>query len=326
MNINTANAPTFSLMYIIQLAKVWYKHILIFAIIVAIATAVYAFFLKNKYMSYGNFYPSTSLTTARDNLFRDVHQDAIYIFGSESEVDQMYAIGNNSALMSNLIKQFKLAEHYEIDVKNDTRGYEKLFKKFDKNYQVTKGNYGNLEITVSDHDKQLASDIANEAIIAIQDQFRSYYVKHSEGAAATLRKQMAMQDSTINNLTDTLVKLREQYGIYELISPSRKGEVRTQSRNARGIEVIQIIEELKDKYVMDRAKYESIHNEFTAAKHKDMPYVHVIQYPEPSGRKVSPFRTIMVLSSFAIACVLGLLIVIATQSLSNLQQQLAKAS
>jgi uncharacterized protein involved in exopolysaccharide biosynthesis len=301
------NHIQFDLINIIKIGLRWKKQIFLFALIISIATAVYAFFLKNQFTSYSSFYPSNGVISSRDNLFRTEHQDAIDQFGLENEVDRLYSIGNSSPLIAELITKYKMDEHYKIDIKSDPKGMEKLFKKFDKNYQVNKGAYGNVELTMTDWDTKLAAAIANDALIAIQDKFRSYYVNSAKGIAEALAVRMQYQDTMINGLTDSLVQLREKYGIYELISPSRKGDVHTSSHNARGIEEVQSVEEMKDKYVMEKAKYESIRNEFLTVQHKSIPFIHVIQYPEPSGKKDGPFRTLMVLGAFAGSIFLGLI-------------------
>jgi uncharacterized protein involved in exopolysaccharide biosynthesis len=310
MTTENINEPTFNLISIIQIALKWWKKILTFAIIIAAIVAVYAFFQKNTYKSYGNFYPANGLISGRDNLFRTDLQDAIDQFGLENEVDHMYTIANSAPVLSHLIEKYNMAKHYKIDVDADPKGKEKVYKRFDKCFDVTKGANGNMEITVTDENSDTASAIANEALIELQDKFGSYYRSSSAGVAQAMLVQIKMQDSAIGVYTDSLVKLREQYGVYEILSPSRKGNTTTTSRNARGIETVQNIEEIKDKYVIERARYDAIRNEFNTAASKSIPYIQVIQYPTPSGQKAGPFRTIMVFGSFVFAAFLGLLCVV----------------
>jgi uncharacterized protein involved in exopolysaccharide biosynthesis len=297
----------FDLIEIIKIGLRWKNKIILFAAIITIGTAIYALTLKNQFTSYANFYPSNAVIGSRDNLFRTELQDGIDQFGLENEVDRLFSIGNSAPIMSPLIEKYKLDEHYKIDIKNNTKGAQKLYKLFDKNYQVSKGAFGNLELTMTDNNTTLAAAIANDALIAIQDKFREYYINSAKGIAEAMGVRMQYQDSMIVKLTDSLVCLREKFGIYEIISPSRKGDVHTNSHNARGIEDVQTVEEMKDKYVMDKAKYESIRNEFLTIQHKSIPFIQVIQYPEPSGKKEGPFRTLMVLGALAGSTILGLL-------------------
>ncbi len=297
----------FDLFEIVRIGLKWWKHIAAFAFIIAVATAIYMFTLKNVYSSSAVFYPAGALIGTRDNLFRTEVQDGLDMIGLDNEVDRLVAIGNSSPILSDLIKKFDMPKHYKIDVVKDPKGNEKVYKLFSKAFKVSKGANNNLELSMSDRDDVLASKIANDALIAIQENVRSYYSNSAEGIAQAMELQMKMQDSTISSLTEKLIVLRDKYGIYDIISPSRKTEASVNTRNARGLEEVQTLEELKDKYVMDRAKYESIRNEFRTSKSKSIPYLHVIQYPTSGGAKVGPFRTLSVLGAAAVGVFLGLL-------------------
>jgi hypothetical protein len=310
MTNSSNNNIRFDLIEMVRIGLKWKKHIIGFAFLVAVATAIYMFTLKNIYSSYAVFYPAGALIGSRNNLFRTEHQDGVDMIGLDNEVDRLVAIGNSAPILSDLIKKYKMAEHYKIDIVHDAKGKQKVYKKFAKAFKVSKGANNNLELNMRDWDGDLAGNIANDALIAIQDNIRSYYTNSNNGIAIAMEKQMTMQDSAINTLTEKLVAVREKYGVYDIISPSRKIESTVQSRNARGIEEVQNLEELKDKYVMDRAKYESIRNEFLTGNSKSIPYIHVVQYPTAGGPKVGPYRTLNVLGAGAAAAFLALLFVV----------------
>ncbi len=304
------NTPRFDLLEIVRIGIKWWKHIAGFALLVAVGMAIYMLTKKNIYNSNAIFYPSGALIGSRDNIFRTEIQDGIDVIGLENEVDRLITIGNSAPIMSDLIKKFKLAEHYKIDIVNDPKGNDKVYKRFAKAYGVSKGANNNLELNVKDEDNVLASEIAKDALIAIQDNIRSYYSNSNEGIAYALEKQMLMQDSAIVSLTEKLVTTREKYGVYEVLSPSRKSTNNINSRNARGIEEVQNLEELKDKYVIDRAKYESLRNEFRTTKSKSIPYLQIVSYPTAGANKVGPYRTLNVLGAGVFGLFLGLLIAV----------------
>jgi hypothetical protein len=298
----------FDLIELIKVGLRWKKFILGFAIIASLGMAIYALNLKNIYRSYTVFFPSNALIGSRDNLFRTEIQDAIDQVGLENEVDRAVVVANSAPIISGLIDKFRMDTIYKIDIKRDSKGKQKLYKKFAKNYNVTRGPYGQIEMTFSDNNGQLCADILNEAIISIQDKYRYFYTNSSQGISDALVAQAVKIDSTIAKFTDSLVVIREKYGIYDIISPGRKADIHVQSKSARGIEEVQNVEELKDQFVRDRAKFASLNLEHLTVLHKSIPYLQVVQYPQAGGQKVKPFRTIMVLSTFAIAIFLGLLI------------------
>jgi hypothetical protein len=301
---------SFSLFDAIRIALKYKKQIAIFTFIVAACTAVYAFLLKNEYKSYANFYAASANIGSRTNMFRTENADVIDQFGFDAEQDRLYTIGNCSPLMNDLIEKHNLYKHYNFDTANDAKAKMKTFKKFAKNYKLNKGAYGNLELTITDIDANLASQMANDALVAIQDQYRSYYVKSHLGIAEALDVQIASTDSAIAVYTDSVINLRNKYGVTDIVSPSRAMASQSRSGSTEGIERVQNIEELKDKLVIDRARYESLKLEFKTIQHKSIPYIHVIQYPQPSGYKASPFRTIMVLVATLFAAFLGVLLAV----------------
>jgi uncharacterized protein involved in exopolysaccharide biosynthesis len=320
MTDNTNNNKIrFDLIEIINIGLKWKKAIIGFALLISVLVAIYMLFQKNVYNSSAVFYPASSVIASRDNIFRTEIQDAIDMIGQENEVDRIMAIGNSAPVLSDLITKFEMAKHYKIDVKKDPKGYEKVYKRFSKAFNVRKGAYNNLELNMKDHDDVLASKIANDALLAIQENIRSYYAKSSTGVAEALEIQMKMQDSVIQVLTENLIVVREKYGIYNILSPSRKVDGNVSISNARGLEEVQNLEELKDKYVMDRAKYESIRNEFKTSKIKTIPFLHVIQYPTSAGPKVGPYRTLNVIGAGAFAAFLALIVAVIIEYFESLK-------
>jgi uncharacterized protein involved in exopolysaccharide biosynthesis len=312
----------FDLIELIKVGLRWKKFIIGFAFIAAIAMAIYALTLKNIYKSYTVYFPSSALIGSRDNLFRTEIQDGIDQVGLENEVDRAIVVANSAPVLSELIEKFKMAKHYKIDVINDPKGHQKTYKKFAKNYSVTKGARGQIEMTFSDWEPQLSADILNAALVSIQDKYRFFYSNSGKGISEALDKQSKNIDSTIVRLTDSLVTMREKYGIYEIISPGRKVETQVKSTNARGIEEIQNLEELKDQYVRDRAKFASVTNEHITVMHKSIPFLQVVQYPTPGGEKVGPFRTIMVAGTFIAAFFIGLIIAFCAEYFPSILRQL----
>jgi hypothetical protein len=299
---------TFNLYTLLRLTLKYKTQIASLTILAAIGTAIYSVSLKNKYRSYANFYPGSSMIASRDHLFRTDNQDALDQFGFDHEQDRMITIGNCAPIMQDLVNKHNLYKHYGYDTLNDPMAKQKTFKLFNKQYEVSKGSYGNVELSVVDEDRELASIIAQDALTAIQDKFRQFYINSHRGIAQALEVQTHKQDSVIAMLTDTLIKVRNKYNVYDVLSPSRKSATNVRATSAEGIEYVQNLEELKDKYVIDRARYESICNEFRTIEHKSIPYIQVVQYPTPSGQKDSPFRMLMVAGAAGAAVVLGIML------------------
>lgn len=282
------------------------KWIIIFAFVCALVVAGIMLMKKNTYRSYGAFFPSSSVISGRVNLYREMNQEWVDIFGEENEADRAFVIGNTSNTLSKLIERFKIYEHYGIDVKKDPDGMRKVYKKFTKRFKFSRSGYKHLEVTFEDEDKNLAADVVNAAMEETEKSLKEIYIRaHNEMARALLAREDSIQ-LTINTLTDSLVKLRTTYGIYDLISPGRKSIINGKMQGsgaayARGIEDIQVLEEVKDRMTIEKGKYEALANEFKGTLYYDIPLIHVVQWAAPAGEKAGPFRTLSVIATFAIS-------------------------
>jgi len=305
----------YDLFDVLRAGKKWKNYILGLALICTLIASVYFFLQKNTYQAYGAFFPASAVISGRINLMRETNQDWIDYFGGENEVDRATVIAHSADVISFLLDSFKIAEHYDIDVKNDRNGNEKMYKRFMKNFAVTRSGFKHIEVTFKDEDHDLAYRVVNAAILRTEQQLRKLYIRVNGQLATALEAQIDSLDMAIKQHTDSLVKLRVQYGIYDLISPGRKNLISFTPRGsgaayAEGLEVIQNVEETKDKLVVDRGRYLSLANEFRTATFDGFPMVHVTQWATPYGAKAGPFRTLGVLTVLGISLLFGLLMAV----------------
>lgn len=316
----------FDLFDIIRIGLKWKKKILIFSLAVAVITAVFFLFQKNYYNAYGSFFTGSAVMSGRVNLFRESPQEWVDYFGGENEVDRAYVVGNSAQVISYLIEKFKIRDHYKID-STDKEAMKKTYKKFSKNFTINRSGFKHIEINFSDEDQNLCHQVVNEAMNRIETQLRTIYIGINRQLALSLDIRKDSLDAALQVMTDSLASLRVKYNIYDLIAPGRKNAISFTPKGsgqnyAEGIEVIQNLEEMKDKLAMDKAKYMSLSNEFKTATFDGFPMIHVTQWASPGSPKAGPFRTLGVLASFAIAFVFGLLLSIVIEILKDNKEKL----
>jgi uncharacterized protein involved in exopolysaccharide biosynthesis len=309
------NEMRFDLFDVVRISIKWKKYILGLALLACLAASGYYFFQKNTYKAYGAFFPASAVLSGRINLMRESNQEWIDYFGGENELDRVAVIANSANVISFLIDSFKIAEHYKIDVVNDKNAQQKVYKKFMKNFTVSRSGYKHIEINFTDEDHELAYKVVNVAMNRTEDQLRKLYIRVNQQLAAALDNRKDSIDKSLMQVTDSLIKLRVAYNIYDLISPGRKNLVNFTPRSsgqqyAEGLELIQNIEEVKDKLVQDKARYISIANEFKAATYEGFPMVHVVQWATPHGPKAGPFRTLGVLTVLFASLIFGILLAV----------------
>lgn len=293
------------------------KFILLITLAAGIVTAGASLLLKNEFRSRAVFFPANTLMTERINMFTKDNLEYIEYFGDEHDLDRVYAIGNSVPLKMYLFEKFKLGQHYKLD-STDKKYMEKLFKTFSGLYNLKKTDVDNIELTVVDQEPQMAADIANAAMIRIEETYKGFMNDSRKRIMSALQNKMAVKDSAIASLTDSLVNLRDRYGIYDLISPGRKnliaGAIKPNGKAdfARGLETIQVVEEMKDRMVTDKAEYQSLYDQFRTTTDENLKLLHILEWAGPSGEKAWPFRSIIVLTAvlgtFVVSCILVLLV------------------
>lgn len=302
----------FDLFDVTRIFLQWKKYILGFALLTSIVAALILFTMKNYYRGYGAFYPASSVISGRINLFRETQQDWIDYFGEENEVDRAFVISGSSKVIAHLIDSFKMDQHYEIDVKADKMGYQKVVKKFLKNYKVNRTGYNHIEVTFTDPNSEFAAAIVNEAMLSIEKELREIFININRQLSIALDIRRDSLENELTIATDSLVKLRVAYNIYDIVAPSRhvlqgggKGSGLTY---AEGLEKIQNLEEMKDRLAVDKAKYLSLSNEFKTSMFPGFPMIHVVQWAAPFGPKAGPFRILTVLAVAALSIIFGLVV------------------
>ncbi len=320
------NGLRLDLFDILETIKKWKKYILFFTIVATVISTIVFFLMKNTYKAYGVFYPSSAVLSGRINLFREINQDWIDLYGLDNEVDRAYVIGNSAPTISHLIRKYKMAEHYKIDTINDAKGHQKTYKLFAKKISINRTGFKNIEVSFEDEDSQLASDIVNETMYEVEDNIKRTYIRVYNSLAEALETRMKSMDSNIVVYTDSLVVLRTKYNIYDILSPTRVGNVNFTPKGnganyARGLEEIQNVEAVKDKLVTDRAKYVSLANEFKTGANKCIPSIHVVQWATAGGPKAGPFRTLGVALTFIISLLVAAFFAVCIDTFNKYKQQ-----
>jgi uncharacterized protein involved in exopolysaccharide biosynthesis len=317
----------FDLFDIIRIGLKWKMKILIFSVVVAVLAAVFFLTQKNYYNAYGSFFTGSAVMSGRVNLFRETPQEWVDYFGGENEVDRAYVIGNSAQVISYLIEKFKIRDHYEID-STDKQAMKKTYKRFTKNFTINRSGFKHIEVNFTDEDQNLCHQVVNEAMNRIENQLRVTYIGINRQLALSLDIRRDSLDKELAVMTDSLVQLRVAYNIYDLIAPGRKNpngfSPKGSGENyARGLEVIQSMEEMKDRLVTDRAKYMSLANEFKTATFDGFPMIHVTQWAAPGAPKAGPYRTIGVAIAFSIALVFALILAIFIEVLKDNKEKFA---
>ncbi|MFI5172337.1 MAG: Wzz/FepE/Etk N-terminal domain-containing protein, partial [Chitinophagales bacterium] len=146
---------------LIQILFKWRKPILIVTVLVAVASCIITwFFMPDYFKSSVTFYPSNPIMTDRQVLYSQSSGEIeIDYFGSAGDIDRILTIAKTSSIIDYIINKYHLIEHYGFDSTKTLARYNAK-KKFIKNYKAIETEYGAVEISIWDVDKNLAMDMA----------------------------------------------------------------------------------------------------------------------------------------------------------------------
>lgn len=256
------------------------KRFIILMTAIGMALAGAALMVKStKYKAEARFLVNNPLYGDRNTLFRSYETRYVDYYGGDDDVDKILALAASDTVRDRIIRNCDFDKMYKRDM-NTAKGHADLMMIFNKNFNIKRTEYKDVQISYIAYKPEDAAGVANMAVKVLEETYRSYYTSVKEGIYRSINDQKVMLDSAIVSLTDSLAMMREIYGIYSIVSPARKdmisGEVKGGKGSGRAIEEIQNLESIKDQFVIDRAHYISMLNEFNATKNSAMGFLKVI--------------------------------------------------
>ncbi len=296
------STPRFDLVDITQTLRKRRRFILIVTLVTFILGIAFHLIRKKKYVGKTAFFVSNPLYSDRANLYGALNSKLDY-FGDEDDIDKVIALGESDTVTMQIIKGAGLDTAYRLDI-YDRKQLGELKERFRKEFELKRTETRMMELTYTDPNPERAARVANEAEKDLERSYRGIYNTMRIYSYSILNETMRQDDSIINALTDTLARLREESGIYDVISPNREnvvvGTVKgNPGKNlGRNVELIQNYESLKDMIVSDRAKVLSLMQQYaTGTAPDDMSFFHVITRATPPINPGGPTLIIVLLSS-----------------------------
>ncbi len=193
----------------------WRKPVLWFCAAAIAGTALIAFLcLDNYYKSTTVFYVASPDIFKPEQLFGASVKDMEY-YGTDDDVDRMLTIAESGELKMFLVQKFGLYKHYDIDSTSE-KGPFKVVEHLDKLYDVVKTKRNAVELSIEDRDKQLAAQMANAARDKIDEIAQRLIHESQTNNLKVLESDNATKEFELRRLSDTLVRMRNQYGVYDL--------------------------------------------------------------------------------------------------------------
>lgn len=312
------STPRFDLVDITHTLRNRGRFILIITVIAAVLGFALSLVRKKKYQSQADIIMTNPLYTDRNNLFRANEMRFVDYFGGDDDADRVLVIAESDTVREMVAKKLNLADAYKLDM-SKAEDRDKLKGIFKKNFKVDRTEYKTCQMFYTDTDPQRSAAVLNEAIVAMEEIFRSYYVHMRGKVSGAIKNKVTEMDSSIVALTDTLAVLRDKYKMYDIVSPGRQNLVLGSIKSSgaagfgKGVEEIQNVEAIKDQLVADRAKYFSLLNEFsTGNSASDLRLIQVITAARPPVDPKGPGLAMTVLACMLLGFFFSALYVLIT--------------
>lgn len=297
------NNTRFDLVNIVRILERQRKFIIVVTVLAMVAGVVFHLVRKTKYEAKSEFFVSNPLLSDRSNLFAGADSRVTYYFGDEDDIDRVLAVAESDSLFMDVIRYAGLDTAYDMDIA-DPYGAHLLKEKFKDNYKVKRTAYKNVEIYYTDVNAERAARVVNMIVKQIELRYRGIYNGRKMNSYIALSNKIHELDSMINRLTDTLVVMRNESGIYDIMSPTREnlivGAVKGNgNKTGLYVELIQNYEAEKDILVKDRARYVSLMQQYSTGTGADeMNLFDVISHAKPPADPKGPTLAIILAICF----------------------------
>lgn len=197
---------------LLEIVIKWRKPLLWLSIVAMLVAAVVVFFIPNEYKATTIFYAGNSQSQEVKNLF-DTRSNNADIFGSDGDVDRLMSLSNSSELAYRIINKYKLQDVFEID-SSDKYYRFKVFAGFKDHMDVVKNEYGAVEISFWDVDKERAAKVANDIAAEIDGMNLEIIKESNQKNLSVYEQSYADKLLQVEMLKDSMNRVRAQYGIY----------------------------------------------------------------------------------------------------------------
>lgn len=196
----------------------WKKAILYLCLAAAIVSVIVVLLIPVYYQAATVFFVASPDQSKPELIFGTTQLEP-ELYGNESDIDRLLTIAEGNELVGFLIDSFHLYQHYDIDTANAKAPYYIKQQFFDL-YEVQKTKRDAIQLSVEDKDPEIARQItraAREKINSIAQEL----VKEIQGKKIqTYDSSIKSKERMLRTVGDSLVKLREEYGIFNTLAQS----------------------------------------------------------------------------------------------------------
>jgi len=302
----------------------------------AIVGVVTAFLITPLYMSEVIMFPAITNSVSKALLNeQSTGRDDILALGDEEDCEQLLQMLHSDKIRDRVIQQFNLMEVYRVNAASKTRNTE-LQEAFNGHITFERTKFGSVRAQVLDPDPQRASDIANYIVDQVDTVWSEMARERASKGFQVVDSKVKELEVEIRQMADSMRLLRE-LGVHDYHTQTEryneymgaailKGDQRAIREFEERFKVLaqyggpyvtlqdRLFNETKRMSVL-RMKLEQAQADMDS----DLPHKFVVNRAQPSDRKHSPVRWLVVAISTASAFLLSLLLIVVQVNLKKIR-------
>lgn len=278
----------------------YWRLILIVTVCSAVAGFVLASLRTKKYQAETEFFLKNPFYSDRNFLYNNESKFLDY-FANEDDVNRLILLAESDSVQQEVINRFDLAKVYKVNGSPE-KLLHSLKGRLSANLKIIRTPSRSLLLRYTDPEAKRAADIANYYVDVLDNSLRGFYNDTRMSMYRSITNKLHEEDSAVAALTDSLVRLRDKYGIYDIVSPARSNIIVSQVKHsgkpdfAEGLETVQNLESIKDQTVSNRAWHIALASQYTTGtKMDELPLTKVIRTATAPLRAKGPGRVMSAL-------------------------------
>lgn len=307
---STSKKSGFDVLFVVNIVLKYKIPLIVIAVLSIILSVVFSseYFIKPKFKSTAIVYPSN-----------------LAPYSTESPTEQMLQLFESDDIRDELIRDFDLFNHYEIDT---TQKYPLtlLYGQMSENIKIDKTKFESVEIEVYDTDPFIACRMVDSLLVKMHKKARMIQREKSAEVVVIIKNQYDLKKAEMDSMENLLKEIRTTYNLLDFNSQVKsftrayyesmaKGSTNSKldkvmtdlaENGGRYVSLNEHLWRVRGTYNDLKLQYENALKDLT----KELTYTNVVTKPVPAEKKSSPVRSLIVLMFTASMLLLSFIIIV----------------
>lgn len=213
------SASPFSLAGLRAIFHRW-KHLLgLAAGLAAVGSIIVALVTPNSYSSTAVFLPTSPQSADPDRLVEGGNKLELGV--RAEDLDRILTIGQSLPVAELMIRKFNLYKHYDAGRPGTDAVENQVLSEFNGNFSIVHNERDAIELTFQDRNKQLAANLANAMVAAIDSVNQQLTLDNRRTVLGLYRNRAADLGRRYATTRQRLELMRRRYGVFGLEQQGR---------------------------------------------------------------------------------------------------------